>query len=641
MLFSQKTSAKNPYSSLKKYYAIYSTFLLAGALTACGGSGSSNDNSSGNNNIELVIAGENDNLVGESIELILAGNISDINWQQTSGPQTNILANNAKVAAFTANEAGDYSFEVSYLDANNTRATKTTDFTVTNQIKPITARLSHTAREGNKVSLRAWSTSTNLSYQWQQVDGPNVSLSNYSAGDEAIFFDAPSVSSDTRIVFQVSADIDGTTYTDKVSVLVEDSENISNSAYFDERVASVYPYNRQSQYKDVLVPCVYSNSLNSSCLLADLPLIAQDTTTPTVDDIMDRLVVSHDWMGVRFREFLENEDPHNDFKNLLRATTAVVISYDVRPSFYWAATGAIYLDANNFWLTPDERDTINEAPDYRAGFGSELQFVMPWRYVKDNNYANFFFASNTRFNRLPEERFYRLASLMYHELAHANDFFPKTEWFSHSGDTSILSAATSTNFESDKLAAAYPLASDEMRALARVSFHGDTANATQRAYQPQDVTQFFSPDDATDYYNYSSLREDYAMLFEELLMQNRFNVYRDVAVTNQPTGDSISGSDYIINWGQRGRVGEADIKPRVKYVTNRILPEFDADSALNNVIAPIPMTQGDNWIEALTIGPAMSNSEKQSRTAKGKGLRQEVEQTSYYHKPLPTHKQLQ
>ena len=73
--------------------------------------------------------------------------------------------------------------------------------------------------------------------------------------------------------------------------------------------------------------------------------------------------------GQRFKEFLETMDPHGDFKNLLRATTAIVISYDVRPSYYWVVTGAIHLDPDNLWLTPDERDTINQAPDYRASFG--------------------------------------------------------------------------------------------------------------------------------------------------------------------------------------------------------------------------------------------------------------------------------
>ena len=159
---------------------------------------------------------------------------------------------------------------------------------------------------------------------------------------------------------------------------------------------------------------------------------------------MDRVVVSHQWMGDRFKDFLTNNDSNNDIKNLLRATTAIIISYDVRPSFYWAATGAIYLDAENFWLTPQERDTINEAPDYRADFGNDLQFVMPWRYVKDNAYASESYSKSERVNRTAEDALFRLTSLMYHELAHANDFFPSYEWYVHNGSQRVLDAATST-----------------------------------------------------------------------------------------------------------------------------------------------------------------------------------------------------
>ena len=95
--------------------------------------------------------------------------------------------------------------------------------------------------------------------------------------------------------------------------------------------------------------------------------------TPDIEDILNRTLVSHQWMK-RFEQYLRDSVVGQDMLNLLRGVTAVVISAEVRPSFYWAVTGAIYLDADN-WLTPVERDTLNEAPDYRAGFGAELQLL--------------------------------------------------------------------------------------------------------------------------------------------------------------------------------------------------------------------------------------------------------------------------
>ncbi|MCW9081489.1 MAG: hypothetical protein OQK09_08240, partial [Colwellia sp.] len=483
----------------------------------------------------------------------------------------------------------------------------------------------------------------NARIKWLQVSGPKISFSQDNTdGELAVFFTAPSVTKDTLLTFEVTANDASQSFTDKVVVLVEPAEKIASNAYFDTRVAQVFPYHSNSPFADSLVSCTYSNTLSSSCTLAKLPLLAKATSIPTINDIMDRVIVSHQWMGDRFRDFLINNDPNNDFKHLLRATTAIVISYDIRPSFYWAATGAIYLDAQNFWLTPGERDTINEAPDFRSDFGKELQFVMPWRYVKNNDYADAYFANDQRVTRTTDDGFYRLASLLYHELAHANDFFPSTEWFSHDSQSRILDAALSTNFESDNLAIAFPLQSSEMRSLAQVSFAGVSATDAQKSYLTADIEGFFSPDHATGYYAYSSEREDYALLFEELMMQSRFNVFRDVAITNLPNGENISATDYIVTWGQRGRIGTETIKQRVAYSATRVLAEFDSIAALAQVPAPIPMIVGDDWLENLTISPTVQAKQinKQAKTSDnlfGEINMQRPISERYYHKTLPNH----
>ena len=51
----------------------------------------------------------------------------------------------------------------------------------------------------------------------------------------------------------------------------------------------------------------------------------------------------------------DDEDlPRAELRRMLAATTAIVIGGRVRPSFYWSATGAIYLDASYLWLTPEQ-----------------------------------------------------------------------------------------------------------------------------------------------------------------------------------------------------------------------------------------------------------------------------------------------
>ena len=598
-----------------------------------------------------IIASDENSKTAQPVELFLYfpnDSISNINWQQTAGNHVVFHAGNSKGIAFTPSSAGDYSFQVNF-SRNGQSETLTHAFSVSDENNQISARLGHAVLEGNDVSLRVSLENTSLtnnSIVWQQLSGPNVTFSETTNGKRAIFFKAPAVSADSLLTFSVSAS-DGTTqHQDTVTILVENATTISsneNIAY-DTRLARVYPFNANSPYANVLVDCVYSNAIDfrTSCRLDQLPLIAQDTTSPTVEDIMDRVVVSHQWMGQRFKEFLQNSDPQGDFKNLLRATTAIVISYDVRPSYYWVVTGAIHLDPNNFWLTPDERDTINEAPDYRASFGDSLNFVMPWRYVKDNTYASFYYPEDMRVSRDASDGLYSLASLMYHELAHANDFFAQSSWASLNRNDRILDAAEkvlqSTGIQSDSLSVSLPLYGDEMYRLAQVRYQGETATTTEQSYSPNDVTSFFSPEHAPQFYNYSSKREDYAMLFDGFMMKARYDIDRDIAITNQPQSAS---DEYIVTWGQRGRIGDENIKQRVDYVTRRILPEFtSASSIISNLSAPIAMESGKTWGENLAISPVINQTEKSTAQAiplnNFKLNRVSVNGPMFYEKPIPT-----
>lgn len=629
------------------------TIALCLILTACGGSSDSSGEDLGQlpgTNSGSIVQLEDSININQGVELALYfpnDKLTNIHWQQTAGAPVTLLAKNSKVLSFTTNAAGEYSFSASFSVNGGSLQTLEQYITVNEQDNGITARLGHAVLSQNKVSLRVSlnNITANGKTTWQQLSGPEINFSDHSDDWSVVYFDAPKVSTDTLISFEVVNSDTNESYTDTVTILVEAADDINSSALFEERVARVFPYNANSPYAKDIVHCVYSNTLIDSCTLDTLPLIAKETSdssaSPSIEDIMNRVVVSHSWMGDRFKHFIENFDEHNDFKNLLRATTAVVISYDVRPSFYWAATGAIYLDAENFWLTPQERDTINEAPDYRSNFGDDLNFVMPWRYVKNNDYASRSFSRNIRATRTEEDGLYRLTSLMYHELAHANDFFPSTKWYSYSSNSTILQAALSSDTESDKLTNAYPLNSNEMNNLAQVSFRGETATSTQVNYQPGDVEGFFSTDGANDYYNYSSTREDYAMLFEELMMKSRYSIDRDVAITNNPSGGNVTALDYIVAWGQRGRIGEAHIKPRVSFSAKRILPEFDSDSAITALAAPIPMVIGDNWLDNLTISP--TNLAKESAIEQFSAFIKapitvpdmNSDLTRYYHKALP------
>ncbi|MDA8646147.1 hypothetical protein N9M08_08460 [Porticoccaceae bacterium] len=556
---------------------------------------------------------------GQSTELVLYAPgfaITSIQWQQTAGADVEFYANDSKVIGFTPSEAGSYSFDVIF-DADGINQTLSHSFTVSDTFSELTVRLGHAVIEDNAVSLTGYATSDTgstpmdkSSWTWSQTEGPSVTFTESDTdGEVAVFFDAPAVARDTILTFELSGVVDEQTYTDEISILVENSSIAvePDNVPFSSRVAEVFLYNPDSPAGQTLIDCVYSNETRyDQCTFGDTPLIAQLTTTPTIDDIMDRVVVSHKWMGDQFRKYLETYDQFDDFKNLLRATTAIVISYDVRPAFYSPTIAAIYIDPSYLWETPAQRDTINQAPDYRSNFGEELQFEMPWRYVKDNDYAYYSYPIRYRLSRTLEDLHYALASLLYHELAHANDYFPSTNWLTYSTNTTVYDAVVevynANEIISDFLQDNYPLdplyasgGQNELTKLAQVRFRNpDLVTDEQIAYTMEDVANMFKTEGAPQFYSYSSTREDLAILFDGFMMHARYGVSRDVAVSDQAYSDIV--------WGQRDRMGEEWIKPRMSFVTKRILPEYsEADSVIQNLSPPLALDADKTWRNSVVL----------------------------------------
>jgi hypothetical protein len=549
-----------------------------------------------------------------------ASTFKSVRWQQTAGPELVFLADNSQVIGFDITTAGTYNVALNVITQANISISKTISFTaVENANALVSVRLDHAAIEKAKVSLRVdrskqASNKPISSIIWQQTAGPTAV--KLSSDEHYLFFEAPTVSQDSVLEFSASINFrDGSVGSDKSYVLVKNG-NINSEGYFPkfaERIVSpdVFAFNSQGRYADVLVDCVYNNQISSSCSFAKLPMLGTENNNPDIDDILERLVVSHEWMGHRFRQFLEQSATSQDMLKLLRATTAIVIAYDVRPSFYWSATGAIYLDAANFWVSPQERDTLNDQADYRSEFGKELNFIIPWRYVKNNQYyiRNSDYPAADRLTKSFSALEANASWLMYHELGHANDFFPPSSWSKLSTSSSPLAysnqvAPSSTNFNN-----AYPLASDEMKNLANVSFAGNIASSYQKSLHAADVVGFFTPDRAPDYYCYSTVREDYATLFGHFMMAYRLGVTADVAVISSVNNDELN-----VSWGQRNRMNSSAIQPRVRAVVEDIFPQLNVTQIQNSLPQPQLLKPGVDWFSNIDLSPSPLSADMQNKS---------------------------
>lgn len=378
------------------------------------------------------------------------------------------------------------------------------------------------------------------------------------------------------------------------SCLLTACNDDDQNADFDDLRA----FNTSATYSSVITACVKADKQREYCSLARLPLLGQEIASPTVDDIMDRLVISHDWMANNFEEILYSLP--EEFLPLFKGLTAVVIDDDIRPAYYTTSTGAIYLDPAYLWTTVADKQTINPKEDYRQGFDDELAFRSLGYYTRGYEYAFRFGSLTDNSTRSIEDTTHLLARLLLHELAHANDFIPPDSYIGLDTNLTVnqTASALASQRPSNVLNNTYPLQSQVLYDLAEVMYFGANASASLRAVSAEEVGTAFEPDGASDHYAYSNQFEDAAMLFETALMKQFFDFDYDVSFIDVPEDESDC-ENYIVRWGQFNRVGDSEVKARAQYIIGEILPTLDTTMFFQDLDIPAAMEPGLSWCENL------------------------------------------
>lgn len=286
------------------------------------------------------------------------------------------------------------------------------------------------------------------------------------------------------------------------------------------------------------------------CDFATLPPLARELGTPTTDDLADRLLVSEPWMGERLLDVLDAAPQSTDWT---ASVTGIVVGAGISPSFLSLRTGAIYLDARRLAITHEEWLEASGGEDPRASFADDLSFATTWAYDVPDETEGF------------DALLPRAAAVLYHELAHALDRFPADALVAAQASTLPRELADGRHADSvsGRLPDAHPLQAGPLFDLTKVTVDGDSPTPTQRAYTGQEAAAEFEPDAATDFYAYFSPQEDVALLIEEFQVVRHFGVARDVFI------EDLEGTTV---WSQRGRIGAAQIKPRLRWILQELLP---------------------------------------------------------------------
>lgn len=367
-------------------------------------------------------------------------------------------------------------------------------------------------------------------------------------------------------------------------------------------------YKADSPYAGVMENCIKAES--DFCSLSALPLLGMDHNDASISNVLDRVVVSHSWMGDRFEEVLY-EMPEAMLP-LFRSVTSIVIHTNIRPAYYSSGTGAIYIDPAFLWLTLEEKRSVSTKQDYRAGFDDPLAFRQIQRYLKDGDiaYPNASLLDDS--TRELEDIILLVARLLLHELAHANDFIPPNSYELLDTNLSVSQAAHNFNNQwiSTLLSDAIPLESEVMHSMANVMYSGMTPNADDLELSASSIGAAFEPDGAGDDYGYTTQFEDLAMLFETTMMKFFFDADYELAFTSVPD-DPTRCDNYLIGWGVRNRIGDINVLPRAQFAAEELLPHIDFGAFFGELDAPTEIS-GD-W--CLTIPDSALGGQKTSNPA--------------------------
>lgn len=362
----------------------------------------------------------------------------------------------------------------------------------------------------------------------------------------------------------------------------------------------LYAYRAGSPHAAVLKKCALATEISETCTLETLPFIAQENANFTRADIMNRLLVTHDWMGQRF-EALLNDAPEKMIP-LFGSLTSISIGSTVRPSYYWAGTGGIRLDPAGLWLTVEEKANVSAEEDYRSGFGDELQFWFFETLRNGDQAAINYYRLDDDSERPYEDIQFPMYRLLYHELAHAVDYLPSESIPSLDASLNPAQALTVNQsfFLSPKMYNDMPLNSQVLDELSQVSFRGDPATDAQKTYESDFLGSEMGNDGATRYYGYYTQREDFATVFAVAMMKLDFNLDSYVGFVNKPANlESYFCSELLVGWGQKNRLADALVQPRAKWALEQVYgqsTEFD-EFFESNASQLQSMVAGVNWCE--------------------------------------------
>lgn len=342
--------------------------------------------------------------------------------------------------------------------------------------------------------------------------------------------------------------------------------------------------------------CALINTDEASCKFSESPLIGLNKEKITINDVLDKTMASKKYYLEAFKNALKYMPEETLI--MFGSVNAIVISERISPSFYSFQTGAIYINADYLWRSAEEKAIATAKKDFRDSFGSTLSFSEDADYYKNGESL---YKTNQQKSRTEKELAPNLVKLLFHELSHANDFFPRSFYTSAeiNLNKTYIEVATSRADHGLLLSQRLRLSSYLLESMAEILYFGRAPTDTELNMNPKYLINDFLASEASDLYAYTNSREDLAMLVENNLMYYYFKYSPTTVFIRYPKPNFTIPKNYKkpIAGGIKNKIASPAVQERAQGVLERIFNEQLAKKVIDNLdkVLPIEIPENMSW----------------------------------------------
>ena len=367
-------------------------------------------------------------------------------------------------------------------------------------------------------------------------------------------------------------------------------------------------FNTNSPYKANLLRCAQS-SFRSPCSLGELPLLGQQTQNPSIQNVMDRVVITHDWTGYRFQQILERLP--RQVLQLFKPAAIVYIGSDTEFTHFEFDRAIFNINIDEIWVNATEKKAVLVGDERLATFTETgLRFEPRFRWMKDsvNAYSGLFGTE-----RDAEQMLLLLGRSIYYDLALPNNRL-SGERFNALEDTQLpldvlafdASTAISTELYSN---ASLTTDSSNLYLLADVQYGSEEISASLSSeFRAAGVGAEIAAQGKPRFFSFTAKENDLATLFELAMVKMVHRVYLDVALVDAFDGPAILGcDDYKIGWGVRNRIAAPRVSARAKFVVESLIGQSDETDAFfaSQLGVQTGLPPGVGWCDSIDDLPGL------------------------------------